>query len=78
LALMRDDEGRRAILGLDTKCPYVQDVAQEARLVAYARDVGRLFREPGLRDVLSANPALINRLQDDVRVICDVGGGEDG
>lgn len=75
LALMRDDEGRRAILGLDTKCPYVQDAAQEARLIAYAREVGRLLREPGLRDVLSANPALINRLQDDVRVICDVGDG---
>jgi hypothetical protein len=54
----------------------VQDAANESRLVAYARRVGDLFREPALRTVLSTNPALINRFQDDVRPICDVGGDD--
>jgi Fe-S-cluster containining protein len=73
LALMRDEDDQGALLGLDTKCPYVQDAAHEARLIAYARQVGALFQEPALRSVLSDNPALVNRFQGDVRPICDVG-----
>jgi Fe-S-cluster containining protein len=77
LALMRDEDDQGALLGLDTKCPYVQDAAQEARLLAYARRVGDLFQEPALRTVLSSNPELVNRFQDDVRPICDVGGRDE-
>jgi hypothetical protein len=74
---MRDEDDQGALLGLDTKCPYVQDAAQEARLLAYARRVGDLFQEPALRTVLSSNPELVNRFQDDVRPICDVGGRDE-
>lgn len=77
LALMRDEDGQGTLLGLDTKCPYVQDAAQEARLLAYARRVGDLFQEPALHTVLSSNPELVNRFQDDVRPICDVGGRDE-
>ncbi|MFZ5875048.1 MAG: YkgJ family cysteine cluster protein [Nitrospirota bacterium] len=73
LALMRDEDDQGVVLGLDTKCPYVQDPAQEARLIAYAQRVGDLLQEPGMRHVLSNNPALVNRFQDDVRPIRDVG-----
>jgi hypothetical protein len=74
---MRDDEGRAQVLGLDTKCPYVQDAAQEPRLLAYARRVNRLLGEPALSGVLSKNPGLINRYQDDVRPVGRVGGRDD-
>jgi hypothetical protein len=70
---MRDEDDHGALLGLDAKCPYVQDAAHEARLIAYAQRVGDLLKEPALRNVLSDNPALVNRFQDDVRPICDVG-----
>jgi hypothetical protein len=73
LALMRDEEDQGALLGLDTKCPYVQDAANEARLTVYAQRVGDLFKEPALRNVLTNNPGLVNRYQDDVRPVCDVG-----
>lgn len=69
LALMRDEEGHAQVLGLDSKCPYVQDAAQESRLKSYARRVTRLLGEPVLADVLSKNPGLVNRYQDDVRPI---------
>ncbi|HET8760556.1 MAG TPA: hypothetical protein VFN94_05790, partial [Nitrospiria bacterium] len=74
---MRDEDDQGALLGLDTKCPYVRDAAQEARLLAYARRVGDLFQEPALRNVLSSNPELVNRFQDDVRPICDVGSDDE-
>ncbi len=77
LALMRDEEGRAQVLGLDTKCPYVQDAAQEARLTAYARRVNRLFGEPLLSDALSKNPGLINPYQDDVRPVGTIGAPDD-
>lgn len=69
LALMRDEEGRGRLLGLDTKCPYVQDPEHEPHLVRYAREVGDLLREPALSAVLSANTDLFNSYQEDVRTI---------
>ncbi|MFZ5863753.1 MAG: YkgJ family cysteine cluster protein [Nitrospirota bacterium] len=72
LALMRDDEGRRAMVGLDTKCPYVQDAAQADGLAAYAGRVGSLLRALPLSAVLAANPELVNRFQDDVRPVGDI------
>lgn len=67
LALMRDEEGRGQVLGLDTKCPYVQDAAHEPRLMTYAREVGTLLREPAVSATLAANTDLFNAYQDDVR-----------
>ncbi len=77
LALMRDEEGHTQVLGLDTKCPYVQDVAQESQLAAYARRVNGLLGEPLLSEVLSKNPGLINPYQDDVRPIGEIGFRDD-
>lgn len=69
LALMRDEEGRGRLLGLDNKCPYVQDAVHEPQLLSYARRIAARLAEPALSGVLAANPGLINRYQDDVRVV---------
>lgn len=71
-ALMRDEEGRHRLLGLDTKCPYVQDDANHTQLVAAAQRVGELLRAPALSAVLSEHPDLINRFQRDVRISADL------
>lgn len=73
LSLMRDEEGRTRLLGLDTKCPYVQDPAHASTLAAYARTVGRLLAEPEPARVLADNPDLIGRYQEDVESVVDLG-----
>jgi Fe-S-cluster containining protein len=77
LALMRDEEGRGRVLGLDNKCPYVQDAAHEPQLMDYARRMASRLAEPSVSRVLAANPGLINPYQDDVRGIAEVGNGGD-
>jgi Fe-S-cluster containining protein len=77
LALMRDEEGRGRLLGLDSKCPYVQDAVNEPQLMTYARRMARRLAEPSLARVLAANPGLINPYQEDVRLIGEVGNGGD-
>jgi Fe-S-cluster containining protein len=77
LALMHDEEGRRRVLGLDSKCPYVQDPLHEPQLADYARRMASRLREPAVERVLADNPGLINPYQDDVRSIGEVGDGGD-
>lgn len=73
LALMRDHEGRDRLLGLDTKCPYVQDAAHERPLATYAAGIMNRLHEPALATLLAGNPGLINLYQEDVRPVGEVG-----
>lgn len=66
IALMRDREGSGLVMGLDTKCPYVQDPLNVGALGRYVERVGREMERPELRDVLAVYPDLIGGFQDDV------------
>lgn len=75
LALMRDEEGRGRVLGLDTKCPYVREAANEPQLAKYASGMLDRLREPALAGLLVSNPGLVNVHQDDVRTVGEVARG---
>jgi Fe-S-cluster containining protein len=72
LALMRDAEGRGLVLGLDSKCPYVREAANEPRLANYASGVLGRLHDPALAALLASNPDLVNLNQDDVRPVGEV------
>jgi len=67
-ALMWGREGKRVILGVDTKCPYIQIVVPEltSRLIEDARLVGCSIESPPILSIISENPALIGPFQEDV------------
>ncbi len=73
LSLMRDEEGRALILGLDLKCPYVHDQTHASRLAEYAQQVGRRLGTPEVRALMAEHPDLIGRYQDDVIPHVDLG-----
>jgi len=66
LSLMRDEGGRELIMGLDLKCPYVQDKRNATHLTDYARGVAGLMETSSMRDLLAQHPDLVGPHQDDV------------
>ena len=65
VSLMRDEEGRTLVMGLDLKCPYVQDQRNSARLDEYAKRIADQMTTP-VRDLVVRHPDLVGPHQDDV------------
>lgn len=65
-ALMRDLAGA-VVLGIDTKCPYVQD--EEARLRSAASETARFLESDSILGILVSHPELIGPYQDDVIIV---------
>jgi len=73
LSLMRDEQGQALVLGLDLKCPYVQDTQNAPQLGALARQVTLQLQTAEMREVLSEHPEIVGPYQDDVTSECVVG-----
>jgi len=67
-ALMRDAHGT-VVLGLDTKCPYVQAHAQDRQMVRDTDDVAQFLESETIAARIVSHPALIGPFQDDVIVL---------
>ena len=71
LALMWSEDGTEVELGWDTKCPFMREAVPE-EIHRHAELVRALLqREPTLQ-ILSNNPRLIGRYQDDVMVLASL------
>ncbi|MDE3224390.1 MAG: YkgJ family cysteine cluster protein, partial [Nitrospirota bacterium] len=67
LALMWSADRREALLGWDTKCPFLRDSSQG--LDAHAERIAALLEGDEMAATLARNPRLIGRFQDDVVVL---------
>ncbi len=67
-ALMRDPEGA-VVLGIDTKCPYIQEHAQDAQMAKDADAVAQFLESGPIAALWVAHPALIGPFQDDVIIL---------
>ncbi len=72
-ALMIDPAGSRLLLGIDMKCPFVQDAAHRPAIAAAANLLAALLDSSPFLELLRENPGLVNRWQDDVRVLKELG-----
>ncbi|MBI4715731.1 MAG: YkgJ family cysteine cluster protein [Nitrospirae bacterium] len=72
-ALMNNPSGNRLILGIDMKCPFVEDAAHQPAIAAAEETLASLFDSPPFRNLLRENSGLINRWQDDVEPLKDLG-----
>lgn len=67
-AVMRD-LAHHVVLGIDTKCPFIQEHAGDATLRADAEEVARFLESDPILAILTAHPGLIGRYQDDVIIV---------
>jgi Fe-S-cluster containining protein len=74
VALMSDETGRGALIGLDTKCPYVEEHIEDAAISEYVREVASLLKSPEMQHVIGSNPSLVQRHQEDVIFLYPVEG----
>jgi hypothetical protein len=65
-ALMRDRAGA-VVLGIDTKCPYMQE--EEAPLRSAASETARFLESDAIIGILLSHPELIGPYQDDVFIV---------
>ncbi len=68
LALMWNELHDQALLGWDTKCPFMREEIP-AEIQRHADRVMALLDQPGVRDHVVAHPRLIGRFQEDVVVL---------
>jgi Fe-S-cluster containining protein len=64
-ALLRDREGAVA-LGIDTKCPFIQEHAWDPQMKRDAEDARAFLESDPIVAVLESHPGLIGPFQDDV------------
>lgn len=67
-ALMRDENGG-VVLGIDLKCPFIQEHAGDAQMEADAAEVAKFLESDPIVAILAAHPRLIGRFQDDVLIV---------
>jgi uncharacterized protein len=67
-ALMRDPDGA-VVLGIDTKCPFIQEHAGDARMQSDADDAAQFLESDPIVAILAAHPLLIGPYQDDVLIV---------
>jgi Fe-S-cluster containining protein len=67
-ALLRNPEGA-IVLGVDTKCPYIQEHAGDAQMGQDAEAVAQFLESEAITTLLAAHPALIGPFQDDVIIL---------
>ena len=71
LALMWSEDGTRIELGWDTKCPFMRDAVPK-EIHRHAEQVRALLQREHTLQILSRNPRLIGRYQDDVIVLASL------
>ncbi|MBI3803933.1 MAG: YkgJ family cysteine cluster protein [Nitrospirae bacterium] len=64
-ALLRDQEGA-VVLGIDTKCPFIQEHATDPQMQVDAGEVASFLESESILSVLAGHPGLIGPFQDDV------------
>ena len=64
-AILRDREGDVA-LGIDTKCPFIQEHAWDPQMKRDAAEVKAFLESDPIVSILEGHPGLIGRYQDDV------------
>lgn len=67
-ALMRDQDGK-AVLGIDTKCPFIQEHAQDPIMRSDALEMATFIESPPILEILVTHLALIGPFQDDVIIV---------
>lgn len=67
-AILRDPEGA-VVLGIDTKCPFIQMHATDAQMKVDAEEVAAFLESDSIRPILETHPALIGRYQEDVIIV---------
>ncbi len=61
-----NEQGEGVVVGLDTKCPYVQEHQSDAAMPQYVREVASLLDSSEMLHQIDSNPSLVQRHQDDV------------
>jgi Fe-S-cluster containining protein len=68
-ALMKNESGDRIVLGIDTKCPFIQDPSNKRTIEMYGNILLRELQSPKYRETIQQNPELIGSFQDDVTIL---------
>ena len=66
--LMRDKTDA-VVLGIDTKCPFIQEHADDPALRADAEEVTRFLSSDPIFEIIVSHPALIGPYQEDVIIL---------
>jgi len=74
VALMRNEQGQGVVVGLDMKCPYVQEHRSDTAISAYVQEVASLLDSSEMLHQIDSNPSLVQRHQDDVIFLYPVEG----
>ncbi|NKE69622.1 YkgJ family cysteine cluster protein [Candidatus Manganitrophus noduliformans] len=67
-AILRDPEGG-VVLGIDTKCPFIQMHAADPEMKVDAEEVAAFLESASILPILATHPALIGPYQDDVIIV---------
>jgi len=65
-AILWDPSGKEVLLGVDTKCPFVTEHAEDGLLKEASLEIASAIESPPLLDILASNRYLIGPYQDDV------------
>ncbi len=65
-AIMWDLSGKEVLLGMDTKCPFVTEHAEDDLLNKASLEIASALESPPLLDILASNREMIGPYQDDV------------
>jgi Fe-S-cluster containining protein len=74
VALMQDKQGHEVVIGLDTKCPYVQERRSDAAMSDYIQRVAALLDSSEMIHRICDNASLVQRYQDDVMFVLPLEG----
>ena len=61
-----NEPGQGVVIGLDTKCPYVQEHRSDTSMSEYIQGVAALIDSSEMLDQFCGSPFLVQRYQDDV------------
>jgi len=65
-AILWNPSGKEVLLGMDTKCPFVTEHAEDGLLREASLEIAATLESPPLLDILASNRGLIGPYQDDV------------
>ena len=65
-AILWNPSGKEVLLGMDTKCPFVTEHAEDGFLKEASLEIASAIESPPLLDILASNRDLIGPYQDDV------------
>jgi Fe-S-cluster containining protein len=68
-ALMKDGTGASAVLGIDTKCPFIQDPRNRPVIESFSRKLNELLKSAPYQEMFRKFPELIGPFQEDVTIL---------